>query len=152
MSEFRWSLRVTTTDGEAEAAQVVVRRHQFAVGRPVHFDAEYQHVTALECALGALGAEIVNGLRIFAKRRRIALDEVEAVVNGELENPLTYLEVVGEHGHPGLSRVSVKVYVASPHDQQTLTALWEETRARLPLVRTFGDAVGLTVELRRAEG
>jgi hypothetical protein len=146
MTDYRWTLRITATD--ADAAHVVTRRHRFAVGRPVDFDADYPQVTALEYALGALGGEIVNGLRIFAKRRRIAIHEIEAVVNGELENPLTYLEVVGEPGHPGLSRVSVKVYVASAHDEQTLKKLWAETRERLPLVRTFGEAVGLTVEFR----
>jgi hypothetical protein len=146
MSDYRWTLRITATD--ADAAHVVMRRHRFAVGRPVDFDADYPHVTALEYALGALGGEIVNGLRIFAKRRRIEIHEIEAVVNGELENPLTYLEVVGEPGHPGLSRVSVRVYVASPHDEETLRGLWDEARERLPLVRSFGEAVGLIVELK----
>jgi hypothetical protein len=146
MNDLQWTLRVTATDGEA--AHVLARRHQFAVGRPVHFDPDYQQVTALECALGALGAEIVNGLRVFAKRRRIEIDRVEAVINAELGNPLTYLEVVGEEGHPGLSRISVKVFADSPHDEQALKTLWDETRQRLPLVRTFGDAVSLAVELR----
>jgi hypothetical protein len=150
MSEFSWTLRITATDNEA--AHVVVRRHQFAVGRPLSFDAEYQHVTALEYVLGALGAEIVNGLRLSAKRRRIELDEIEAVVDGELDNPLTYLEVVGAEGHPGLTRVVVKVYVASPHDEQTWRTLWDETRERLPLVRTFSGALTLTVELKVAPG
>ena len=148
MNEFSWTLRITVTDDDA--ANVVTRRHQFAVGRPLHFDAEYQHVTPLEYALGALGAEIVNGLRQSAKRRRMELDDIEAVVDGELDNPLTYLEVVGEEGHPGLVRVLVKVYVSSPHDEQTWRTLWDETRERLPLVRTFSGALSLTVEVRVA--
>jgi len=150
MSEFHWTLRITATDNEA--ADVVARRHRFSVGRPLHFDAEYQHVTALEYVLGALGAEIVNGLRLSARRRRIELDDIEAVVDGELDNPLTYLEVVGAEGHPGLTRVLVKVYVASPHDEQTWRSLWDETRERLPLVRTFRSALSLNVELQVTAG
>jgi hypothetical protein len=87
MNTLQCRLRVTTTD--LDATHVLVRRHQFAVGRPIDFDAESAHVAALEYALGALGAEIVGGLRVFAKRRRVELDEVEAVVDGEVENPLT---------------------------------------------------------------
>ena len=142
-------LRITTT--ESDASRVSVRRHQFTVGRPLDFDTEYPHITALEYALGVLGAEIVGGLRVFAKRRRIELDQVEAVVDGELDNPLAYLEVVGEPGHPGLSHVSIKVYVASPHDENTLKRLWSETLERLPLVRTFARVLDLSIEFTLTE-
>ena len=145
MNTLQCRLRITTTD--SDASRVLVRRHQFAVGRPIDFDAESAHVTALEYALGALGAEIVGGLRVFAKRRRIELDAIEAVVDGEVENPLTYLEVVGESGYPGLSGVSIKVYVASPRDEKTLYQLWHETLERLPLVRTFSHAMKFSIEL-----
>ena len=145
MNTLQCRLRVTTT--ESDATHVLVRRHQFTVGRPIDFDAESAHVAALEYALGALGAEIVGGLRVFAKRRRVELDEVEAVVDGEVENPLTYLEVVGESGYPALSGVSIKVYVASPRDEETVRQLWHETLARLPLARTFSRALKFSIEL-----
>jgi len=74
---------------------------------------------------------------IFCRPPTALGDQVEAVVDGEVENPLTYLEVVGASGSPGLSRVSIKVYVASPRDEKTLNQLWHETLERLPLVRTF---------------
>jgi OsmC-like protein len=145
MNTWPCRLRITTTD--SDTSRVLVRRHQFAVGRPMDFDADSAHIAAVEYALGALGAEIVSGLRVFAKRRRIELDGVEAVVDGEVENPLAYLEVVGESGYPGLSGVSIKVYVASPRDEETLRQLWHETLERLPLVRTFSRAMKFSIEL-----
>ena len=145
MQGFTWTLRVTS--GESGPSHVLVRRHHFAVGHPVDFDVEYGQVTALEYALGAVGAEIVGGLRAFAKRRRLELTDVEAVVVGELDNPLTYLEVVGELGHAGLTRVGVNVYVSSPHDEQTIRGLWDDTLARLPLVKTLGGTAGLDLRL-----
>jgi len=148
MNRSHWTLRVTATD--QEAAHVFARRHRFAVGRPLHFDAGYSHVTALEYVLGALGAEIVNGLRLAARGRRITLDDIEAVVDGQLDNPLAYLEVIGVKGQPRLKAVVVTVYLASPHDEQTLSTLWDQTRARLPLVQTFSGALALTVDVRFA--
>ena len=145
MEQLSWRLRVTS--GPDGVARVSARRHQFTVGRPVGFDAEYGELTAFEYALGALGGEVVTGLRAFARRRRIGLDQVEAVVTGELENPLTYLEVIGEQGHPGVSRIGLKVYVASSHDETAIRQLWDDTIARLPLVRTFGASVALTLNL-----
>src|SRR5690606_32296579 len=61
------SLRVTAP-GPA-AARVSVGRRQFSIGRPVEFDDASPHVAAIEYALGAVGGEIVNGLREFARRR-----------------------------------------------------------------------------------
>src|SRR4249920_4123661 len=105
------SLRVTAPD--PAAARVSVGRRQFPIGRPLEFDEASPHVAAIEYALGAVGGEIVNGLRAFADRRRLSIDAVEAVVSGALENGLTYLEVVGEEGQPKIARIHVKVFAAA---------------------------------------
>ena len=145
MNGIRWTLRVTAT--EPDVSRVSVRRQQFPVGRPIEFDVDAPRVAALEYVLGAVGAEIVGGLRMFAKRRRIELDQIEAIVNGELENPLVFLEVIGEAGGPRIARLHVKVFVTTAADEQTLRRLWDETLERLPLVCTLRGAVDLVTEL-----
>ena len=102
---------------------------------------------ALEYALGALGAELVGGLQEFAVRRRLVLDNVEALVQGEIEDPLVYLEVIGEAGQPRIRRVDIKVYVASPETEQIVRQLFEDVLTRLPLVGTFRGAVQLDIQL-----
>jgi hypothetical protein len=138
-------IRVTVTEGDV--ARVSTRRHQFAVGRPIEFDAESPRVSALEYFLGAVGAEIVGGLRTFAKRRRVEIHAIEALVNGRLEHALTFLEVVGEAGRPRVAAIQVKLYVASPDGEPSVRRLWEETRERLPLVCTLADSVHIDVQL-----
>ena len=108
---------------------------------------EQGELAALDYALGALGAEVVTGLRAFAKRRRIALDRIEAVVDGELENALLYLEVIGETGGPALTRVRIKLYLESPHAREILVQLLDDTLKRLPLVQTFAAAVDVQLSL-----
>ena len=138
------SLRVTAPD--PAAARVSVGRRQFSIGQPLEFDEASPHVAAIEYALGAIGGEVVNGLRAFADRRRLPVDAVEAVVTGELENGLAYLEVVGEQGQPKIARVHVKVFVASG-DAPAARALFEQMLERLPLVCTLRAAVVLTIDL-----
>jgi hypothetical protein len=138
------SLRVTAPD--QHVARVSVGRRQFSIGRPLEFDEVSPHVAAIEYALGAVGGEVVNGLRVFADRRRLAIDAVEAVVTGELENGLTYLEVIGEQGPPRIARIHVKVFVASEDAAATVT-LFDHVLDRLPLVCTLRAAVALTTEL-----
>jgi hypothetical protein len=144
MTAITISLRVTAP-GPA-VARVLVGRRQFSIGRPVEFDAASPHVAALEYALGAVGGEVVNGLREFARRRRLPIDAVEALVTGELHGGLAYLEVIGENARPRLGRIAVKVFVASV-DAAAVRALFDETIERLPLVSTLREALDLEIEL-----
>ena len=143
MAAITLSLRVTAP-GPAIARVSVGRRH-FAIGRPVEFDDASPHVAALEYALGAAGGEVVNGLREFARRRRVAVDAIEALVTGELEDGLTYLEVIGERGQPRIRRIAIKVFVASA-DPTVTRALFDEMIGRLPLISTLRRAVEVDVE------
>lgn len=138
------TLRVTAPD--RDVARVSVGRRQFAIGRPLEFDEASPRIAAVEYALGAVGGEIVNGLRLFAGRRRLAIDAVEAVVTAELDRALAYLEVVGEQGPPTIARIHVKVYVACA-DGPAVRALFAHLLERLPLVSTIGRALELTTEL-----
>jgi hypothetical protein len=144
--QFQWSVRVSAS--RPTQAAVFVRKHRYEVGLPLHFDEEYEQISALEYVLGAIGADIVNGLQALARKRRLSVDQVEAVVQGELNNPLTYLNVVGEQGHPGLETVSIKVYISSLEPEAQIHQLWEDVLARSPLVRTFQKAVQLELNLQ----
>jgi hypothetical protein len=138
------ALRVTA--GGGDVARVAVRRQQFAVGRPIEFDETTPRIAALEYALGAAGAEIVNGLRVFAERRRLDIDAIEAVVTADLEHALAYLEVVGEEGRPVIRQVHIKVF-ASCADQRAARELFETVRGKLPLIAILGAATRLTTDL-----
>ena len=130
------SLRVTAP-GPADA-RVSVGRRQFSIGRPVEFDDASPHVAALEYALGAVGGEVVNGLREFARRRRLAIDAVEALVTGELEDGLAYLEVDRRDRAAAHPRIAIKVFVASVDDSGHPCAVRRDDRtpaARLHAAR-----------------
>ena len=138
------TLRVTAPD--RDVARVSVGRRQFSIGRPLEFDDASARVAAVEYALGAVGGEVVNGLRVFADRRRLAIDAIEAVVTAELDHGLTYLEVIGEHGQPMIARIHVKVFLACG-DAAASRALFAHVLDRLPLVCTLRAALDLSVEL-----
>jgi hypothetical protein len=144
MDTIAFSLRVTAPS--PDVARVSIGRRQFSIGRPLEFDETSPHVAAIEYALGAVGGEIVNGLRAFADRRRLAIDAVEAVVSGALESGLTYLEVIGEQGQPRIARIHVKVFVSAV-DEVAIRALFDHLLDRLPLVCTLREALPLTIEL-----
>jgi len=146
MEGYTWTLRVSAS--ERGQATVFTRQHQFRVGAPVHFDRAYEGVSALEYVLGAIGADLVNGLQMLGRRRRLAIDRIEARVEGELNNPLAYLGVLGESGHPGLEKVRVRVYLASSEEETAIHRLWHEMLATSPLVHTFQAAIQFELTLQ----
>ena len=131
-----------------KTSTVFARTRRFEVGVPLSFDAEYGETTALETVLGAIGAELAGGIQQLARIRRLAVDDVEAVVQVELENPLVHLGVVGEEGSPAMKRISIKVYVGSFEEEAELRALWDDVLARSPLIKTLEKAVELELEMR----
>jgi hypothetical protein len=127
---------------------VYARTQRFDVGLPLSFDAEYGAVTALETVLGAIGADLACGIRRLAATKRLVVDDVEAVVQAELSNPLVHLGVVGEEGSPAMKRISIKLYLGSLEDEAALRRIFDEVVARSPLIQTFEKAVELELELR----
>jgi hypothetical protein len=146
---FVWTARVTAD--ARERAAVFVRRHRFSAGRPLEFDRESDTISPLEYLLGAFGADLLNGLRIAARRRRVRLDRVEATVEGRLDNPLVHLAVVGETGHPGLAQARVKLYATSPDPEVDVRAAWEECLERSPIACTLRRCVDLFLELHMVD-
>lgn len=146
IEDFEWRLRVRGSG--RDGASVFARKHRFDTGAPLSFDPEYGRVTALEYALGALGSELVTGMQQAADRQRVKIDNIEAAVSGRLNNPLTYLGVVGEEGHPGLEKVVVTVFVSTSSPEESVRRVWEETLRKSPLVQTLKDALKLELELK----
>ena len=146
MQDFHWNVRVRSIN--RTLAKVYVRKHTYEIGAPLQFDSEYEHVTALEYALGAIGGDVVNCLQMVGRRRRVEIDDIEAVVSGQVHNPLTYLGVVGEEGSSALQRVSVRVYLSSPTEPSKIQAVWEEMQQKSPLVQTLRTCVDLELSLQ----
>jgi hypothetical protein len=148
MEKHRWQVRVLSSAGGRAVAYA--RRRHFEIGAPVQFDEEYDAITALEYVLGAIGADLVNGLQALAAKRRIPVDEIEAAVSAQLNNPLMYLGVIGEQGHPGIEKIAIRVYVNSPADEAEVRLLWDEVLIRSPLVWTFGKSLQLELDFQLA--
>lgn len=142
-----FGVRVRSSGASAGAATAYARVHSFEVGSALPFDPDEGRVTALEYVLGALGADLVGGFRALARKRRLAIDEVEATVDATLENALTHLGVVGESGHPGLLRVVIRVHVATLEPEDAVRAVFDVALERSPLLHTIVKAAKVEVTM-----
>jgi uncharacterized OsmC-like protein len=148
MKDTTWQVRVVSTG--RDKADAYVRKQRISIGPPLQFDAEYNGVTAIEYLLAALGADLVNGFAAVARRHRLTIDQLEATVEGHLNNPLTYLGVVGEKGHTGLETARATLYIGTLDDAATVKKAWQETLKRSPLVNTLHKAAKLELGFKIA--
>jgi hypothetical protein len=110
----RWTSTSSREDtgAAAEVARVAVRRHQFAVGRPLEFDEATPRIAA-----------------------------IEAVVTADLEHALAFFEVLGEPGRPFVRHVHIKVF-ASCADQRAARERFDTVRDFLGLTVPVALSVG----------
>jgi hypothetical protein len=139
----RWTVRVRAT---ADGTSVLARTQRFEVGDAAPFDLESPRVSGLEYALGALGAELSAGLIVRARRQGRVIEEAEAVVRCELDDPLAALGVIGATGGAGIGFLHVKVFARTLEPPEVVTALWQETLAASPLCVTLAKACALEAD------
>ena len=147
-SNYVWTARVRG-DGENRAT-AFARNHSFIVSRQASFAESDPHPSAVEFLLGALGGDLINGLAAGAARRGISVYALEASVSGRLNNPLVFLGVVGETGHPGFEAISATIYISSDSADEDLEPIWQETLTRSPLVNTLRRCVSLSLDMKSA--
>src|SRR5215471_12593574 len=137
-------LRVASARPGVMAAYV--RHQQFELGLPLSFDEKYERISALEAFGGAFAADIINGLRIRAGKRRYDLSQIEGVVKVWLVNPLSFLQVIGEQGNAAIECLRLQLFVSTLESEAVVRELLKETLASSPLYLTLTKAAKVEVD------
>jgi hypothetical protein len=93
----------------------------------------------------AVGSDVVGTFQETASRRRVRLYDLELAATCRLNNPLTYVGVIGEEGHPGVEEIAGTLYISGDLEQPVLDELWQETLRRSPLINTLRTSVRLNL-------
>ncbi len=139
-----WTVRVRTDSCNGLTASA--RTHSWRVGEPITFAPKDDLPSALELAVGALAADLIGGLKRICRLRRIPIGRAELSLRWTLDNPLSYVGVVGEEGSPAISKIEGVLYVSCLEDERVREA-WREALDRSPLFNTFRNAVEIDLRL-----
>ncbi len=141
--DYEWRLRVRST-GNQEAT-VYARNFSWKVGQPTSFEERDEHPSALESAMGALAADLVNTFATLCRQRGHGIDELEATVKGSLADVLAHLGM--EEGKPSIARMDVTGFITSPAQGADLRETWEEALCRSLLFQTLLKACPIATRL-----
>ena len=139
-----WSVRVRTDSCGGLTASA--RNHTWRIGEPITFAPKDELPSALELAVGALAADILGSLTRICRLKRIDFERGEFSLRFTLDNPLMYVGVIGEEGHPGISSIEGVAYI-SCFDEERLREAWDEALSKSPLYNTLKKAAEIDVRL-----
>ncbi len=139
-------VRVSAKQGER--VTLFARSQRAVLGKGWSFDIAEPEMTGAELLLGALAADVIGLFFDLARRRRVAVDEVEATVKAELADPLVHLGVVGAEGEPRYESFSLRAYAGSAAPAAVLQEIWAEALRRAPLANTLRRAATLETILQ----
>lgn len=144
-----WALvSVRVKSNELARATAFARQHQFDIGKPLTFDGEDEQVSAMEMLAASAAADLAGVLRKVARERRVEIDELEVTAQGELNNALVFLGVVGEDGEPSLKTLRLKVYLSTGASESEVQDVWDIAQKRSPLITTLRRGTDLQLELQ----
>lgn len=142
-----WGARVRWEGGFKSKA--LVRNHTFVIDEPATLIGEDAAPNAAEYVLAAYGACLNTGMALNATKNGVKLRNVEVVVEGHLDNILTFFGL-SDRGHPGFKEIVVKAYIDADTDDATLEKIWRETVKNSPIGNTLTRNVVIRDEIVRA--
>ena len=146
-SDYAFTLRIRST--AEKDATAYARNHSFRIHRAASFRESDPHPSAIEYFLGAIGGDLITGFSTNAARHGITIDSLELSVSARLNNPLVFLGVVGEEGHPGFESIHATLYVNCETEESSLQAIWQETLNRSPLLHSLHQRISLSLQIQQ---
>ena len=140
---YTWRLRARST-GMREAT-LYARNFSWQLGQPASFEEKDAHPSAIEAALGALAADVLNGFASICAQKDCPLDELEVNTKATLHDVMAHLGL--STGDPSMASVDLTLFVTAAAPGATIRAIWEEAKRRSPLYNTFKKALALDSRL-----
>lgn len=130
---FQWRLRARRSS--RNTTTVYSRSLSWKTGASIDFDKSGENPSAVELLLGALLSDVISTFAVRCSQTSIAIDDLEATVNGTLHNSLAALGI--EAGDSSLASIALVMYVTSPAPEHDLRDAWEKSLGCAPVAQTL---------------
>ena len=140
---YAWRLRARHSANKE--ATVYARNFSWRLGQPASFEEKDALPSALEAALGALLADVLNSFASRCRQMGWIIDDLEGNLSATLHNILAHLGL--DQGDPSVKKIDLTVFITSPAAGDDLRRAWAETLTRSPLYQTLCKACEIEARL-----
>jgi uncharacterized OsmC-like protein len=142
-SDTRYQVRVAVKELQGRKIEGTVRQHTLYADQPKVFGADDTAPTPPETLAFALGSCVVSTGRLLAMHRKLAVRNLSAVVEGELD--FAHALGVNTQKRAGFSGLSVSVYIDADLSEKGKVAFLREVSARCPMCDNLANATHVSV-------
>ena len=139
-----WKARVKWLGGFRSRAYI--RDHAFLIDEPSDLAGVDTSPNAVEYILAALGACYTVGFTLNATKRGIKVDALEVVLEGKLDNVLTFFGLSNQ-GHSGYKEIRAKLFVKTSANDRLVEEAWKEAIATSPVANTLSRNVAIVPQI-----
>ena len=113
------------------------------VDSSISFDSEKEEFTSIDFFVSSIVSELILTMTKVAKKRNAILQDIEAKVNLDIDNPMYLLNVIGFEDKSIINKINIDIYFFSFYEGEELQEFLDEVLDRTLIYNSIKDLVNV---------
>ena len=140
INSFQKSFRAIVSD---DLVKVYNEKSYIPVDSSISFDSEKEEFTSIDFFVSSIVSELILTMMRVAKKRNTILQDIEAKVNLDIDNPMYLLNVIGFEDKSIINKIDIDIYFFSFYEGEELQEFLDEVLDRTLIYNSIKDLVNV---------
>ena len=140
INSFQKSFRAIVSD---DLVKVYNEKSRIPVDSSISFDSEKEEFTSIDFFVSSIVSELILTMMRVAKKRNTILQDIEAKVNLDIDNPMYLLNVIGFEDKSIINKINIDIYFFSFYEGEELQEFLDEVLDRTLIYNSIKDLVNV---------
>ncbi|MDU5808983.1 osmotically inducible protein C [Finegoldia magna] len=140
INSFQKSFRAIVSN---DLVKVYNEKSYIPVDSSISFDSEKEEFTSIDFFVSSIVSELILTMMRVAKKRNTILQDIEAKVNLDIDNPMYLLNVIGFEDKSIINKIDIDIYFFSFYEGEELQEFLDEVLNRTLIYNSIKDLVNV---------
>ena len=140
INSFQKSFRAIVSN---DLVKVYNEKSYIPVDSSISFDSEKEEFTSIDFFVSSIVSELILTMMRVAKKRNTILQDIEAKVNLDIDNPMYLLNVIGFEDKSIINHINIDIYFFSFYEGEELQEFLDEVLNRTLIYNSIKDLVNV---------
>ena len=140
INSFQKNFRAIVSD---DLVKVHNEKSCIPVDSSISFDSEKEEFTSIDFFVSSIVSELILTMMKVAKKRNAILQDIEAKVNLDIDNPMYLLNVIGFEDKSIINKIDIDIYFFSFYEGEELQEFLDEVLNRTLIYNSIKNLVNV---------
>ena len=140
INSFQKSFRAIVSN---DLVKVYNEKSYIPVDSSISFDSEKEEFTSIDFFVSSIVSELILTVMRVAKKRNTILQDIEAKVNLDIDNPMYLLNVIGFEDKSIINKIDIDIYFFSFYEGEELQEFLDEVLNRTLIYNSIKNLVNV---------